>query len=37
VTSVIAGATQPDQVRANVRAGTWEPTGEDLAVLKALR
>jgi aryl-alcohol dehydrogenase-like predicted oxidoreductase len=37
VTSVIAGATQPDQVRANVHAGTWEPTGEDLAVLKALR
>jgi aryl-alcohol dehydrogenase-like predicted oxidoreductase len=37
VTSVIAGATQPDQVRANVHAGTWEPTSEDLAVLKALR
>ena len=37
VTSVIAGATQPDQVRANVDAGAWEPTGEDLAALNALR
>jgi aryl-alcohol dehydrogenase-like predicted oxidoreductase len=37
VTSVIAGATQPDQVRANVDAGAWEPTGEDLAELNALR
>jgi aryl-alcohol dehydrogenase-like predicted oxidoreductase len=37
VTSVIAGATQPAQVRANVDAGAWEPTGEDLVVLKALR
>ena len=37
VTSVIAGATKPEQVRANVDAGAWEPTGEDLAALKALR
>jgi len=37
VTSVIAGATQPEQVRANVDAGAWEPTAEDLAALNALR
>jgi aryl-alcohol dehydrogenase-like predicted oxidoreductase len=30
VASVIAGATRPDQVRANVRAAAWEPTAEDL-------
>jgi aryl-alcohol dehydrogenase-like predicted oxidoreductase len=33
VASVIAGATTPDQVRANVRAGDWVPTAEDLAEL----
>jgi aryl-alcohol dehydrogenase-like predicted oxidoreductase len=33
VTSVIAGATAPDQVRANARAARWEPTAEDLAAL----
>ncbi len=27
VTSVIAGATKPEQVRANVEAGAWEPSG----------
>jgi aryl-alcohol dehydrogenase-like predicted oxidoreductase len=37
VASVIAGATKPEQVRANVEAGTWEPTAADLAALKALR
>ena len=37
VASVIAGATSPDQVRANVRAGAWEPSAEDVAALKALR
>jgi len=37
VTSVIAGATTPEQVRANVAAGAWEPTDEALAELKALR
>jgi aryl-alcohol dehydrogenase-like predicted oxidoreductase len=37
VTSVIAGATQPEQVRANVAAGTWEPTADDLSELHALR
>jgi aryl-alcohol dehydrogenase-like predicted oxidoreductase len=37
VASVIAGATKPEQVRANVRAGAWEPSAEDVAALKALR
>jgi aryl-alcohol dehydrogenase-like predicted oxidoreductase len=37
VSSVIAGATKPEQVRANVRAGAWEPTPEDVAPLRALR
>jgi aryl-alcohol dehydrogenase-like predicted oxidoreductase len=33
VGSVIAGATRAEQVVANVRAGLWEPTVEDLAAL----
>jgi aryl-alcohol dehydrogenase-like predicted oxidoreductase len=33
VGSVIAGATRPEQVVANVEAGLWEPTAEDLDVL----
>jgi len=33
VGSVIAGATRPEQVVANVRAGLWAPTAEDLAAL----
>jgi aryl-alcohol dehydrogenase-like predicted oxidoreductase len=33
VASVIAGATRPEQVRANVAAGEWEPTAEDLAAI----
>jgi aryl-alcohol dehydrogenase-like predicted oxidoreductase len=37
VASVIAGATKPEQVRANVDAGAWEPTPEDLAALNAIR
>jgi aryl-alcohol dehydrogenase-like predicted oxidoreductase len=37
VSSVIAGATKPEQVRANVEAATWEPTPEDIAALNALR
>ena len=37
VASVIAGATKPEQVRANVKAGEWEPSAEDLAALEALR
>jgi aryl-alcohol dehydrogenase-like predicted oxidoreductase len=36
VTSVIAGATKPEQVVANVAAGSWRPTREDLAELNAL-
>jgi aryl-alcohol dehydrogenase-like predicted oxidoreductase len=35
--SVIAGATKPEQVRANVAAAEWEPTFEDLAALNSLR
>ncbi len=30
-TSVIAGATSPEQVRANAAAGEWIPTAEELA------
>jgi aryl-alcohol dehydrogenase-like predicted oxidoreductase len=37
VTCVIAGATKPEQVRANVAAGAWEPTPDDVAALRALR
>jgi aryl-alcohol dehydrogenase-like predicted oxidoreductase len=37
VTSVIAGATKPEQVRANVAAGDWEPAVEDVEALRALR
>ena len=37
IASVIAGATQPEQVIANVKAGEWEPTADDLAALRALR
>jgi aryl-alcohol dehydrogenase-like predicted oxidoreductase len=36
VASVIAGATTPDQVRANAAAGTWVPTVDDLAGLDAI-
>jgi aryl-alcohol dehydrogenase-like predicted oxidoreductase len=37
VTSVIAGATKPEQVRANVAAGAWEPGADDVEELRALR
>lgn len=37
ISSVIAGATKPEQVRANVRAGSWEPKQNDVAALRALR
>ena len=33
VTSVIAGATRPEQVAANAAAGAWIPTAEELAEL----
>ena len=36
IASVIAGATKPEQVRANAAAGDWEPTAEQLAALLAL-
>ena len=36
VASVIAGATKPEQVRANAKAGDWEPSPDDLAELNAL-
>jgi aryl-alcohol dehydrogenase-like predicted oxidoreductase len=35
VASVIAGATSPEQVRANARAGQWEPAAADLTELRA--
>ncbi|MEV6040698.1 aldo/keto reductase [Nonomuraea sp. NPDC052116] len=34
--SVIAGATAPEQVRANAAAGDWEPTTEELAEITGL-
>jgi aryl-alcohol dehydrogenase-like predicted oxidoreductase len=33
VASVIAGATKPEQARANANAGVWEPTAADLVEL----
>ncbi|MDE3076182.1 MAG: aldo/keto reductase, partial [Chloroflexota bacterium] len=36
VSSVISGATRPEQVRANAAAGEWVPTEEDLTDLKAI-
>ena len=36
VSSVIAGATRPEQVRANAAAADWIPSAEDLATLNAL-
>jgi aryl-alcohol dehydrogenase-like predicted oxidoreductase len=35
VASVIAGATKPEQVRANAQAGAWEPTAGELTELLA--
>jgi aryl-alcohol dehydrogenase-like predicted oxidoreductase len=37
VTSVIAGATKPEQVRANVAGGAWEPGDDDVEALLVLR
>jgi aryl-alcohol dehydrogenase-like predicted oxidoreductase len=34
VASVIAGATKPEQVRANAAAGSWEPTADELAEIR---
>jgi aryl-alcohol dehydrogenase-like predicted oxidoreductase len=36
VVSVIAGATKPEQVRANAAAGAWEPTRRQLDEIRAL-
>ncbi|HZD73726.1 MAG TPA: aldo/keto reductase [Actinomycetota bacterium] len=36
VASVIAGATRPEQVHANVKAADWHPTPDDLADLDAI-
>lgn len=36
VASVIAGATSPEQVRANAKAGSWTPSAEDGIALEAL-
>jgi len=37
IASVIAGATKPEQVPANVEAAQWEPTPEDIVALSSLR
>ena len=37
ISSVIAGATRPEQVRANAAAGAWQPGEAALAALRALR
>jgi aryl-alcohol dehydrogenase-like predicted oxidoreductase len=36
VASVIAGATSPEQVKANVAGGAWRPSAADLAALDAV-
>lgn len=36
VVSVIAGATKPEQVRANAAAGEWTPTAAELAELETV-
>jgi aryl-alcohol dehydrogenase-like predicted oxidoreductase len=36
VSSVISGATKPEQVVANVQAGAWQPTLDDLAALNEI-
>ena len=36
VASVIAGATKPEQLEQNVKAGNWQPTAEDLIEIDAL-
>jgi aryl-alcohol dehydrogenase-like predicted oxidoreductase len=33
IASVIAGATTPDQVRANAAAGSWHADDDELAAL----
>jgi aryl-alcohol dehydrogenase-like predicted oxidoreductase len=36
VSSVIAGATRPEQVRANAAAAGWVPDADDLAALERI-
>jgi len=36
VGSVIAGVTRPEQVEANVRAGLWQPSDDDLEALAVI-
>jgi aryl-alcohol dehydrogenase-like predicted oxidoreductase len=36
ITTVIAGATRPDQVDANATAARWIPAGDDLTALRAV-
>jgi aryl-alcohol dehydrogenase-like predicted oxidoreductase len=36
VVSVIAGATKPEQVRANAAAGAWEPSADELEALRSV-
>ena len=36
ISCVIAGATRPEQVRANVEAGGWEPSADDVSSLRGL-
>jgi aryl-alcohol dehydrogenase-like predicted oxidoreductase len=36
VSSVIAGATKPEQVRANAAAARWTPSAEDLSELDSV-
>jgi aryl-alcohol dehydrogenase-like predicted oxidoreductase len=36
VPAVTAGATRPDQVRANARAAEWRPTDDDLEQLSTM-
>jgi len=35
IVSVIAGATRPEQVRANAEAGAWEPSERELEAIRA--
>ena len=37
VTSVIAGANSPEQIAANVAAGGYQPSADDLATIDRLR
>jgi aryl-alcohol dehydrogenase-like predicted oxidoreductase len=36
VSSVITGATKPEQISANVQAGSWKPSADDLTELNRL-